>query len=103
MTEEGYDVILSSLPALITVVREVGEPRMPSIKGTLRARKAQIATWTAKDIEADEMMLGLSGSPTQVMRIFSPEARPGGEIIEGDSPCEKAMNLLARLKASHSI
>lgn len=103
MTEEGYDVILSSLPALITVVREVGEPRMPSIKGTLRARKARIATWTAKDIEADEMMLGLSGSPTQVMRIFSPEARPGGEIIEGDSPCEKAMNLLARLKASHSI
>lgn len=103
MTEEGYDVILSSLPALITVVREVGEPRMPSIKGTLRARKAQIATWTAKDIEADEMMLGLSGSPTQVMRIFSPEARPGGEIIEGDSPCEKAMNLLARLKASHLI
>lgn len=103
MTEEGYDVILSSLPALITVVREVGEPRMPSIKGTLRARKARIATWTAKDIEADEMMLGLSGSPTQVMRIFSPEARPGGEIIEGDSPCEKAKNLLARLKASHLI
>jgi electron transfer flavoprotein beta subunit len=62
MTEEGYDVILSSLPALITVVREIGEPRMPSIKGTLRARKAQVITWTAGDLEADELMLGLSGS-----------------------------------------
>lgn len=103
MTEEGYDVILSSLPALITVVREIGEPRMPSIKGTLRARKAQVITWTAGDLEADELMLGLSGSPTQVARIFSPEIRPGGEIIEGDSAHEKARNLLARLKESHLL
>lgn len=103
MTEEGYDLISSSLPALITVVKEIGEPRMPSIKGTLRARKASIAIWTAKDIEADEGMLGLSGSPTQVVRIFSPEARPGGEIIEGDSAGEKARNLIARLKTSHVL
>ncbi len=103
MTEEGYDLISSSLPALITVVKEIGEPRMPSIKGTLRARKASIAIWTAKDIEADEGMLGLSGSPTQVVRIFSPEARPGGEIIEGNSAGEKARNLIARLKTSHVL
>ena len=103
MTEEGYDLIFSSLPALITVVKEIGEPRMPSIKGTLRARKASIAIWTAKDLEADEGMLGLTGSPTQVVRIFSPEARPGGEIIEGDSATEKAKNLLARLKVSHLL
>jgi electron transfer flavoprotein beta subunit len=103
MIEEGYDVILSSLPALITVVKEIGEPRMPSIKGTLRARKAQVITWTARDLEADELMLGLSGSPTQVARIFSPEIRPGGEIIEGNSACEKARNLITQLKASHTL
>ncbi|NLB73788.1 MAG: electron transfer flavoprotein subunit beta/FixA family protein [Firmicutes bacterium] len=101
MTEEGYDVIFSPLPALITVVKEIGEPRMPSIKGTLKARKAQITTWTANDLEANELMLGLSGSPTQVSRIFSPEIRPGGEIIKGDSASEKARNLLVRLKESH--
>jgi electron transfer flavoprotein beta subunit len=103
MTEEGYDILSSSLPALITVVKEIGEPRMPSIKGTLRARKAQITIWTAKDLEVDELMLGLSGSPTQVARIFSPEIRPGGEIIEGNSACEKARHLVARLKASHIL
>ncbi|NLS45374.1 MAG: electron transfer flavoprotein subunit beta/FixA family protein [Firmicutes bacterium] len=103
MTEEGYDVILSSLPALITVVKEIGEPRMPSIKGTLRARKTKIPMWTAKDIEANERMLGLSGSPTQVIRIFSPEARSGGEIIQGESASEMADNLLTRLMASHII
>jgi electron transfer flavoprotein beta subunit len=103
MTEEGYDVIASSLPALITVVKEIGEPRMPSIRGTIKARKASITTWTAKDLKIDEEMVGLSGSPTQVMRIFAPEIRPGGEIIEGDSPAEKAKNLISRLKESHIL
>ncbi|HPO80566.1 MAG TPA: electron transfer flavoprotein subunit beta/FixA family protein [Bacillota bacterium] len=103
MSEESYDVIMSPLPVLITVLKEIGEPRMPSIKGTLRARKARITVWTASDLEVDDEMVGLSGSPTQVVEIFSPEIRPGGEIIEGDSAQEKARNLLIRLKEDHLL
>ncbi|MEW6107140.1 MAG: electron transfer flavoprotein subunit beta/FixA family protein, partial [Bacillota bacterium] len=80
MTEEGYEVIESPLPALITVVKEINEPRMPSIKGMLRAKKAAITLWTARDLGVDASRVGLAGSPTRVIRVFTPEQRRRGEI-----------------------
>ena len=102
MTEEGYDVIASSLPALITVVKKLVNQGC-RLSSTLKARKASITTWTAKDLEICEEMIGLSGSPTQVIRIFAPEIKPGGEMIEGDSAAEKAQNLIAQLKETHIL
>ena len=85
MTEEGADVIEIPLPCLITVVKDINEPRMPSLKGMMRSKKAQITVWTAEDIKADKQNLGLDGSPTQVMKIFSPPVRQGGEVIHGEA------------------
>ncbi len=85
MTEEGYDVISAPLPVLFTVVKEINEPRIPSLKGMMRAKSAKIAVWTAKDIDADPKDLGLSGSPTNVVRIFTPPHRTGGQIITGET------------------
>ncbi len=85
LLEHGREVVESSLPALITVVKDINEPRLPSLLGIKKAAKAQIPTLTAKDIHADENRIGLKGSPTWVMRIFSPEARGGGgEILKGE-------------------
>ncbi|MEK7721856.1 MAG: electron transfer flavoprotein subunit beta/FixA family protein [Elusimicrobiota bacterium] len=83
MTEEGYDVIETPLPCLFTVVKEINTPRMPSLKGMMRARSARPLKWTAEDIEADPAVLGLDGSPTRVIRIFTPEQRKGGELLKG--------------------
>ncbi|HEW81433.1 MAG TPA: electron transfer flavoprotein beta subunit/FixA family protein, partial [Nitrospirae bacterium] len=65
MMDEGYDVVESPLPVLLTVVRELNDPRIPSLKGKMAAKKAEIRTMNAADIGADENSLGLKGSPTQ--------------------------------------
>ncbi len=72
LMEDGYDVVSCPLPALITVVRELNTPRMPSLKGKMRAKKAEIPVWGPADISADEKKLGLSGSPTRVDRVATP-------------------------------
>jgi len=85
LLENGREVVESSLPALMTVVKDINEPRLPSLLGIKKAAKAQIPTLTAKDIGVDENRIGLKGSPTWVMRIFSPEARSGGgEVLKGE-------------------
>jgi len=98
MTEEGYEIIESPLPALITVVKEINEPRLPSLKGKMRARQVQIPRWNANDISAEVGRLGLKGSPTQVVKIFTPPPRKGGEIIEGEPAycAEKLVELLKK-------
>jgi electron transfer flavoprotein beta subunit len=96
MTEDGYEVIEMPLPALITVVKEINEPRLPSIKGKLRAKKAEVNVWTADDINADKERCGLKGSPTQVIKTFVPVHDIQSEMIEGE-PCEKAAKLAEKL------
>jgi electron transfer flavoprotein beta subunit len=83
LMDEGYDVIETSLPALITVVKEINEPRVPSLKGKMKAKNLKITAWSAKDIGADEDKIGLKGSPTQVVRIFPPVPRGQREILSG--------------------
>ena len=65
------------------MVKELNEPRLPSLKGKLNAKKAVVTKWTAADINADLKCLGLEGSPTKVVKIFSPPARQGGEMLQG--------------------
>ncbi len=84
MLEDGKEIIESSLPALITVVKDINEPRLPSLLGIKKAAKAEIPTWTIQDLPVDKAKCGLEGSPTEVVRVFSPEPRGGGEILEGE-------------------
>jgi electron transfer flavoprotein beta subunit len=85
MTEEGYEIIETPLPCLFSVVKEINEPRLASLKGKMRAKKAEIVIWSSKDIQADPQRLGLAGSPTQVIKIFSPPPRKGGQIFQGST------------------
>ena len=84
------------LPALITVVKEINTPRLPSIKGMLRAKKTVITVWTADDINADKSRCGSKGSPTQVVKTFVPVHDIKSEMIEG-TPVEQAGKLADRL------
>ena len=81
MTEEGYEVIETPLPALFTVVKEINEPRLPSLRGMMAAKKAQIISWKSQDLGLEADKIGLKGSPTQVVRIFTPPQRTGGHIF----------------------
>lgn len=83
LMDDGFDVIESSLPVLLTVVRELNVPRMPSLKGKMAAKKAEIKQLSAADIKAEESKLGLKGSPTQVRNIFAPDAKKDRRMVEG--------------------
>ena len=63
MTEEGYEIIESSLPLLITVVKEINTPRLPSLRGLMRSKQAKITVLGVKDLDVDSANLGLCGSP----------------------------------------
>ncbi|MDD5618313.1 MAG: electron transfer flavoprotein subunit beta/FixA family protein [Candidatus Omnitrophica bacterium] len=97
MTEEGFEILKTPLPCLITVVKEINEPRIPSLKGMMRAKSAKITSWKAIDLELEEHRLGLKGSPTQVVKIFTPPPRPKGQVFDG-SPEESVEKLIDVLK-----
>lgn len=102
--EDGHFVIECDMPILITAIKELNEPRYPSIRGIYEAHGAdKVEVLSAEEIDADFDNLGLNGSPTKVKKSFTPEARKGeGEIFTG--PTEEVVNsLIVRLKEKHLI
>ncbi len=97
LLEDAFEVVETRLPALITVVKQINDPRHAGLRGVMKARKAQIPTWTAEDIDADPLRCGLNGSPTNVVRVFSPQREHEGEILEGDTK-QVAQGLIERLR-----
>lgn len=100
LMDEGYDVVESSIPVLLTVVKELNEPRLPSLKGKMAAKKAEIKKWSSSDIGADQDKIGIKGSPTQVKNIFIPEAKKDRKILEGtiEQQVDALINELRSLK-----
>ncbi len=81
LVEEGYEEIEVALPAVLTVVKEVADPRLPTLRGKQRARAAEIPVWAAKDLAVETAKLGLNGSPTRVVKIFRPTVTRQGQKI----------------------
>jgi electron transfer flavoprotein beta subunit len=102
MLEEVNEVVECPLPAVLTVVKQINEPRLPSLKGLMRAKKAEIKSLNAADIEGDPKNMGLNGSPTSVVRIFTPPAKGGGQILSGE-PEVIVDTLIAKLKERKTI
>lgn len=96
--EDGTDVIEMPLPSLISVVKEINEPRVPSLKGKMTAKKAIVSRWGPDDIVSDRSKIGLGGSPTIVSKSFNPPPRKGGAKIDGGTSEEKARKLIEKLK-----
>lgn len=97
LIDDGYEVVQMKLPGLITVVRGINEPRLPSLKGIIKARNIEIPVWNVNDIEADIDLCGFNGSPTQVLESFVPERKVNSRMITG-SPEEQASMLIEELK-----
>lgn len=95
--EDSFELVESKLPVAVTVTKEINSPRYPSLKGMMKAKKAEITVWNAKDIQADPELVGLNGSCTQVVKIFTPEMRKKGEILQGQAD-EIVNNLIQKLR-----
>ena len=100
ITDDGYEEIQVKLPALITVVKEINMPRLPSIKSMKVAKKAEIEIVTFDAINADENRTGLKGSPTQVRKTFVPLHNVNNQMIEGTTAekAEKLSEILLNLR-----
>jgi len=83
--DDLFEVLDVRLPALVTVVKQINEPRFPGMRNVLKAKKAQITRWTAADIGADLTQTGFDGSPTTVIKVWPPERRGGGVILRGET------------------
>ena len=83
LMDDGYDVVEAALPVLLTVVKEINVPRLPSLKGKMAAKKAVIEKLDRLAIGAEEENVGLKGSPTQVRNIFAPQVKADRKILEG--------------------
>ena len=79
LVEGGREVVSVSKPVLITVVKEIGVPRLPTLRGILRAKGTDIPVWGPLDLETDAALIGLNGSPTRVVRIHHPQLTRKGE------------------------
>jgi electron transfer flavoprotein beta subunit len=97
LMEDGFEAISAPLPCILTVVKEINEPRLPSLKGKLAAKKAQILHWKAADLACEAAKIGLDGSPTKVMKIFTPAPRQGGIMFTGE-PDQVALQAVEKLK-----
>jgi electron transfer flavoprotein beta subunit len=96
--ENGIQKIETSLPALVTVIKDLNKPRYPTVGGVVEAcRERDYTIWGADDIDADPNELGLQGSPTQVRKVFSPEPHAEGIILQG-SVEEMVKELVTKLK-----
>lgn len=103
MHEDGYDICSMNLPAVITVVKDINIPRVPTLRGRLASLKKKITIWKPADIRADSSKIGLKGSPTRVVKIEPPKPRQSSaKKIEG-TPSECARRLVQELKLHHLI
>ncbi len=84
LMEDHYEIIKANLPVLITVVKEINEPRIPSLKNMLRAKKIEIPVWNAEHFKDDESMFGQDGSPTRVIDVWTQTIKKEGRKIEGE-------------------
>lgn len=101
MLEDGWDRCRLTTPAVLTVVKDINQPRVPTLKGRLSAKAAEIPVWSAADIGADPGKLGLEGSPTRVVKTGPAAGRDKRTLrIEGRAKdCAKALVRELRLRS----
>src|SRR5215467_11787768 len=95
--EYGYDTVQIELPAVISVGDAINEPRYPSLKAIMGAKKKPLDTKATGDVGIDGGMVGTAGSKTTVLALNPPPAKVAGEIIEDEDTNETVEKIVAWL------
>ncbi|SCY97044.1 electron transfer flavoprotein beta subunit [Alkaliphilus peptidifermentans DSM 18978] len=98
LVEEGYQILKMPLPSLLTVVKEVSDPRLPTLRGKKKARATEIPVFSLENMDLKIESLGLKGSPTKVVKIDFPKVTRGGKLVKavGDDGVKDAVNELIK-------
>ena len=100
--DDGQVTYACDLPALVTFDREANVPRLPTMTGIMKAAESGIVRWGASDLNLDAAVVGLKGSPTQMLNVFKPPVGRKGEILQGP-PHETAGKLIGKLRAERIL
>ncbi len=95
---DGYEVVETALPALVTVSNELGEPRYPTIKGIMAAKKKEPIVWKPADIGVDAAKVGAAGRHSKVVKLFQPVHEGKCTVVQGETPEEAGANLAVKLR-----
>jgi electron transfer flavoprotein beta subunit len=98
LTDYGFDRVEASLPAVVSVVEKINEPRYPSFKGIMAAKKKPVEKLTVADAEIDASKVGLAGAGSEVVDFADAPPREKGQIVkdEGDGGSKVAEFLAAK-------
>jgi len=101
--ESGYEVLEARLPALVSASKGDIMRRMPSLADVLSARRKELRVITAAELDLSENELGLTGSFTQVVKVFPPASKKGGLKLEGLEPAAAAKEIAVFLRSEGYI
>ncbi len=103
MQETGHSEVELQLPALLTVVKDLNQPRVPTLKRCRAARAAQLEIWSSRELATTEGGIGLAGSPTRVVTTAPPPPRSGRTVCLAGTAQESARALLQELRMRSMI
>jgi len=95
--DDGVETLEAPLPLLITVSKDINQPRLATLRGRIKAKKSEIKEITNADLGFNPKEIGLDGSFTRVVKVFEPEQHEGGEVVEGTTD-ELAEAILLKLQ-----
>ena len=90
--EGGIEVVEAKLPAVVSVLKGINEPRLPNLMGIRKAAKVQIPVWDAGEIGAAKEKIGAEGAAVKVVELTTPPPRSAGEVLAGE--LDEVSNLL---------
>ncbi|MGO8692291.1 MAG: electron transfer flavoprotein subunit beta/FixA family protein [Rectinemataceae bacterium] len=105
LVEDGYQILSMLFPCLLTVVKEIASPRLPTLRGKMNARQMQIPVFSTENMELEPTALGLKGSPTKVVKIDTPRVTRGGRLVraEDDEAVSSAVDQLMSFLAGKGL
>ncbi len=95
---DGFQVIEVTLPALITVSNEIGEPRIAKLQGIMAAAKKQPIVWKPADIGVEASQVGAAGRKSKLLKLFQPVREGKVELLAGETPAEAGEKLAEKLR-----
>jgi len=96
-TEDGYQVVETKLPVLVTATKDLNIPRIPALVDTMEALDKEISLWRAEDLGAEETKVGIKGSFTRIRKTTTPDfSKASVKILDGDlnGICDQAVAVL---------
>jgi len=88
LVESGTEKLSMQLPGVLTVVKEIGEPRLPTFRGKLKAKTLELPSFNLETLKLDKSLIGLKGSPTRVVKIFRPEVVRNCELVKAETEAQ---------------